>query len=87
MPIQTPGQALARAFLRGSEVEGELAWQIDNLVALAEQRGCGTSLADVRRALLMLAADVRRARPVDWTPDEADERIARQLERLAEQIS
>jgi hypothetical protein len=37
--------------------------------------------------LKALAKDVRRPRPVDWTEEEANERIAKQLERLAAQIA
>lgn len=43
--------------------------------------------AEIRAALLALANDIRRPRPADWTPEEADERIAVQLEKLASQIA
>lgn len=35
---------------------------------------------------LVLTRDVRRQRPPEWTEAEANERIARQLERLAERM-
>jgi len=44
-------------------------------------------ISDLRQTLLVLAQDVRRERPADWTPEEADERIAQLLERLSEQIN
>lgn len=44
-------------------------------------------IADIRHSLLQIATDVRRPRPADWAPEEADERIAAQLERLAEEIN
>jgi hypothetical protein len=43
--------------------------------------------AEIVAALRAMAKDIRRERPADWTPEEADERIARQLERLAAQIA
>jgi hypothetical protein len=44
-------------------------------------------IEEIRVSLLGIAADVRRPRPADWTPEEADEHIAQVLERLAAEIA
>lgn len=41
------------------------------------------AIADAVASLLALATDLRRPRPADWTPEAADERIARRIEQIA----
>ena len=44
------------------------------------------AVAGAIKALMALATDVRRPRPADWTPEEADERIARRVEQIARKL-
>ena len=37
-------------------------------------------------ALQALAKDLRRPRPVGWTPEAADERTARRVEQIAQKL-
>lgn len=37
-------------------------------------------------ALQALARDIRRPRPADWTPEDADERTARRIEQIAQKL-
>lgn len=44
------------------------------------------AIAEAIDALLALAKDIRRPRPIDWTPEEADERTARRIEAIAQKL-
>jgi hypothetical protein len=47
-----------------------------------EQQAIAAAIA----ALQALAKDIRRPRPIDWTPEEADERTARRIEAIAQKL-
>ncbi len=44
------------------------------------------AIAEAIDALLALARDLRRPRPRDWTPEEADERAARRIEAIVRKL-
>ena len=51
-------------------------------MSIAEQEAIQQAVA----ALQALARDLRRPRPIDWTPEGADEYTARRIEAIAEKL-
>lgn len=51
-------------------------------MSLAQQEAAQRAIA----ALKALATDLRRPRPADITPEEADERTARRIEAIAREL-
>ena len=51
-------------------------------MSLAQQQAAQRAVA----ALKALATDLRRPRPADLTPEEADERTARRVEAIAREL-